>query len=86
MRASCCRNYSGLQYGLPFSSYATTYPLRQVNVSSALAEEGGAFFDAGGAVGPWEQAPMTNAATLNNSSFFTTTSAETLSHSGMRPV
>jgi hypothetical protein len=52
-----------------------------------LAEDGGAFFEAGGAVGPPSaQAPMTNAATLNISSFFTTTSAETLSHSGKRLV
>jgi hypothetical protein len=65
----------GAQYGSPFSSYATWYPLLHVK-SFAARWAGVRFRDAAGALGPSEQAAMVSAAAASSSNFFTTTSTD----------
>jgi hypothetical protein len=74
--ASPLSGSAGAQYGLPFSSYAMTYPLRQVISSNRAADGDSDFFGTGGAVGASEHAAMSSAAPATARSLFTTPSAD----------
>ena len=66
---------SGAQYGFPFWSKATLYPLRHV-MSSALERFGAAVFEVDGAVDASEQAAINTPAANRASSFFTASSTD----------
>jgi len=65
---------AGAQYGLPFSSYAMTYPLRQVISSNRAADGDSDFFGTGGADSA--HAAMARAAPAISRSFFKGTSTD----------